>query len=234
MPKALAEVLQLTEQRPKDMTRKTITTAFFSIAATLIVTSSAQAGSLIATASTAEYQSPLGYDFSDPSDDPPTSYQNIGTFAFTPITSLGSVGYLTISGTFGNMDYGLTTALSDYFLGDAADGEQAVEVAQCDSALANCYSGQQGPYTWSFTLEGAQITALANGLANGRIDFGYTWGQGTPAIPDPFFGDANGYDPQYVNAGPATLDVYTPEPATVLFCVSGLAGIVALRRSRKA
>jgi hypothetical protein len=158
------------------MIRKTITAAFLSIAATLVATSSAQAGAVIATASTPEYQSPVGYDFSDPSDDPPTTYQNIGTFTFAPITSIGSVGYVTISGTFGNPDYGLTTALSDYFLGDAADGEQAVEVAQCDSPSANCYSGQQGPYSWSLTLAGGQITALANGLANGSIDFGYTWG----------------------------------------------------------
>jgi hypothetical protein len=107
-------------------------------------------------------------------------------------------------------------------------------VAQCDSLSANCYSGQQGPYSWSFTLSGGQITALANGLANGSIDFGYTWGQGTPAISDPFFGDANGYDPQFVNAGAATLEVFSPEPATFFFGFSGLCGIIILRRFRKA
>jgi hypothetical protein len=213
------------------MTRQTIA-AVFSVAATLAAASSAKAG-LIATASIAEYQSPVGYDFSDPNDDPPTTYQNIGTFTFAPV-STGSVGSITISGTFGNPDFGFTTALSDYFLGDATDGRQAVKVAQCDSASANCYSGQEGPYAWSFRLTGAQITALASGLAHGSIDFGYTWGQGTPAISDPFFGDANGFDPQFVNAGAATLAVFSPEPATVFFAFGGLAGILTLCRSRKA
>ena len=115
-------------------------------------------------------------------------------------------------------------------LSGPADGETAVNVAECDSALADCYSGQEGPYSWTFTLNAAQIADLANGLAKGSIDFGYRWDQNTPPISDPFFGDSNGYDLQYVEAGPATIGVSTPEPATVLFCFCGIAGIVALRR----
>ncbi len=51
----------------------------------------------------------------------------------------------------------------------------AVEVAACDSISANCYSGQEGPYSWSATLTQAEIAALAPALAAGSIDFGYTW-----------------------------------------------------------
>ncbi|MGD1071648.1 MAG: hypothetical protein ABSB15_16040 [Bryobacteraceae bacterium] len=214
------------------MTKKPLKSALLFIAATFALTASAQAGYLYAAVSTLEYQSANGYDFSGAGNYPPTTYQNIGTFSFTPILA-ADLSSITISGTFGNEDYGSTTALSDYFLGDSADGEEAVGVAQCDSASANCYSGQNGPYNWSLTLNAAQIADLANGLLSGSIDFGYTWDQGTPAISDPIFGDQNGYDLQYVNAGPATLDLYTPEPATVFYCFSGLAAVAAFRRFRK-
>lgn len=212
------------------MSKQTIAAVFLSFAATFLVTASAQAQLLYATATIDEFQSPDSYDFSSPSNLPPTTYQYIGTFSFTPI-SAANVSSLTISGSFGN-DYGLTTVLSDYYLGDTTDGEEAVEVAECDNTSDNCYSGQEGPYSWSLTLDAGQIADLATGLADGSIDFGYTWDQDTPPISDPTFGDANGYDLQYVNAGAATLDVYTPEPATFLFCFGGFAGIAALRRLR--
>lgn len=214
------------------MTKQTIAAAFLSIASALVVTSSAQAQLLYATPSLGEFQSPDSYDFSGAGNYPPSTYQNIGTFTFTPIPIAGVVS-VTISGAFG-FPFNTTTALSDYYLGDSTDGEEAVEVAECDSASANCYSGEEGPYNWSLTLDSTEIADLANGLEDGSIDFGYTWDQGTPPISDPIFGDSNGYDLQYVNAGAATLQVaYSPEPATVLFCFSGIAGILALRRFRR-
>jgi hypothetical protein len=210
------------------MNKQTIAAVVLSFAA-LIVTSSAKADII----STPEFQSPDSYDFSGPGNFPPAAYQNIGTLDFTAITDIAA-GSVTISGTFGNLDYNLTTALSDYYLGDTTgDGEEALEVATCDDASLNCYSGEEGPYAWSLTLDAAQIADLSNGLANGALDFGYTWDQNTPPIPDAIFGDSNGYDPQYVEAGPATLNAYTtPEPATFLFCFLGIAGIVVLRRFR--
>jgi hypothetical protein len=78
-------------------------------------------------------------------------------------------------------------------------------------------------------LTGAEITDLAPALAAGSIDFGYTWDASPPAEPVYFFGSPT---LQYVYAGEATLEI-APEPATVLFCVSGLAGLAAFRRFRK-
>lgn len=215
------------------MNKQIITALVLSVAA-LGVTSSAKADIVYASASTSEFQSPDSYDFSGPGNFPPSSYQEIGTFNFLPITDT-NVSSITISGSFGNLGYNSTTALSDYFLGDSIDGEQAVGVAQCDDPSLDCYSGQEGPYNWSLTLNAAEIASLSSGLQNGSIDFGYTWGQNSQPSPD-FLGggDANGYDLQYVEGGAATLTVYTtPEPATFLICFSGIAGVVILRRLRR-
>ena len=175
-------------------TKQIISKALLSIAVAFIATASAQA-SLIVTASTPEFQSPDSYDFSGSGNFPPTTYQNIGTFTFAPIPF--DVNSITISGTFGNLDYNSTTALADFYVGDATDGETAVNVAGCDSASADCYSGQSGPYFWTVTLSGAQLTSLSYGLTHGSIDFGYIWSQNTPAQMDAIGGDANGYDLQF-------------------------------------
>jgi hypothetical protein len=210
------------------MTKQTLITAVLCIGAAFVLTTPAHAGDIIATVGS--YDGPNGYDYVTTT--PPTSYQLIGTFTFT-IPAGESAADVTISGTFGNGD-SPTTALSDYYLGFSGD-EEAVEVANCDSILANCSSGQEGPYTWSATLTQAQIADLAPALTDGSIDFGYTWDSSPPAqpVPDPFF-SPTGYDAQYVYAGAATLDITpSPEPATVLFCFSGLAGLAAFRRFRK-
>jgi hypothetical protein len=209
----------------KNMIKQTSSAVFLSIVASLVLTTPAHAGDIIATIGS--YDSPDGYDFVTTS--PPTTYQLIGTFAFT-IPTGESATNITISGSFGNGD-GTTTALSDYYLGFGGD-EEAVVVANCDSTSANCYSGQEGPYNWSATLTQAEIADLAPALAAGSIDFGYTWDSTTPPFSDPL--SPTGYDDQYVYAGAATLDITpSPEPATVLFCFSGLAGLAAFRRFRK-
>jgi hypothetical protein len=169
------------------------------------------------------YDSPDGYDFS--STFPPSGSTTIGTYTFAPENGLPDA--ITISGTFGNGDVPVT-ALSDYYLGFAGD-ETAVEVAACDSISADCYSGQEGPYAWTATLTQEEIADLAPGLAGGSLDFTYTWGN-SPAIQDAF--SPTGFDDQYVYAGATTLDI-APEPATLLFCFSGLAGLAAFRRFGK-
>jgi len=178
-------------------------------------------------ATTGAYTSTNGYDFETTS--PPTTYQNIGTFTFT-IPTGESAANITITGSFGNGDVP-NTALSDYYLGFAGD-ETAVEVAGCDSASANCYSGQEGPYSWSVTLTPTEIAALGPGLTAGSLDFTYTWDSGTPPVQD--FLSPTGYDDQYVYAGAATLDITpTPEPGTALLWFTGVIGLAAFWGFRK-
>lgn len=205
------------------MNKRIIPSIIFASALTVGLASSAHADIIQPLAS---YDSPSGYDFVTTT--PPSGSTTIGTYTFTIPTDVSVTG-ITILGAFGNSDVP-NTALSDYFLGFAGN-ETAVEVAQCDSASANCYSGQEGPYSWSATLTAAQIATLAPAFTAGSLDFTYTWGS-SPAIPD--FFSPTGYDAQYVYTGATTIDVsLSPEPATVLFCLSGMAGIVALRRFRK-
>jgi hypothetical protein len=200
------------------MTKIKITFAMLSLGAALILTVPAQADII---SNLGAYDSP-GYDFV--TTNPPAGATTIGTFTFT-IPVGDDVTGITISGSFGNGD-SPTTALSDYYLGIPGGDETEVPVAFCDDPAANCISGQEGPYAWSATLTPTQIADLSSALAAGSIDFTYTWDA-------PVFAFA-GFD-QTVYAGAATLDITaTPEPSTVLFCLSGLAGIVILRRFRKA
>jgi hypothetical protein len=209
------------------MNKRIIPSIIFASALTVGLASSAHAD-IIQTL--AYYDSPNGYDFVTTT--PPTGSTTIGTYAVAIPTGVSVTG-ITILGAFGNSDVPVT-ALSDYFLGFAGN-ETAVEVAQCDSASADCYSNQDANNSWSATLTAAQIATLAPAFTAGSLDFTYTWGS-SPAISDPLsvFTGGTGYDPQYVYAGETTIDVsLSPEPATVLFCLSGMAGIVALRRFRK-
>jgi hypothetical protein len=206
------------------MTKQILTTAVFCIGAAFVLTTPAHAGEI--TATVGSYDSPLGYDYN--STLPPTTDQLIGTFSFTPVVPETTLN-ITISGSFGNGD-SPTTALSDYYLGYSGH-EEAVEIEPCDSYSADCAANEDGPTNWTATLTPSEITDLAPALAAGSIDFSYTWDASPPAepIPDLFTG---GYDPQYVYAGEAAI-VITPEPGTVLFCFSGLAGLAAFRRFRK-
>jgi hypothetical protein len=210
--------------KQKIMIKQTIALVFFSMVASLVLTTPAHAGEI--TATVGSYDSPVGYDYN--SSFPPTTDQFIGTFSFTPVVPDTALG-ITISGSFGNGD-SPTTALSDYYLGYSGN-EEAVEIEPCDSYTADCAANENGPTNWTATLTPAEITDLAPALAAGSIDFSYTWDAMPPAEPifDLFTG---GYDPQFVYAGAATLDI-APEPATVLFCFSGLAGLAAFRRFRK-
>jgi len=210
----------------KYMIKQTSSSVFFSIVATLGLITPAHAD-IVATVGS--YDSPDGYDYATTFPTPGQS-TTVGTFTFTPPAE-GAAG-ITVSGSFGNGDVP-NTALSDYYLGFAGN-ETAVEVSACDDILANCYSGQEGPYNWSATLTPAEIALLAPAIADGSIDFTYTWDNSPPAQPIPDIFSPTGYDDQYVYAGAATLDITpAPEPGTVLLCFSGLAGLAAFRRFRK-
>jgi hypothetical protein len=163
----------------------------------------------------ASYDSPDSYDYA--TTFPSTASELIGTFTFT-IPAGNTVGGITISGSFGNGD-SPTTALSHYYLGFAGD-EEAVEVAACDSISANCYSGQEGPYTWTATLTPTQIATLAPALAAGSIDFSFTWDASPPAQAIPDILSATGYDEQYVYAGTATLNLALQTAQTISFTTS--------------
>lgn len=194
--------------------------AILSFGAVFALTTPARAGDIVVTLPT-YYDSPNGYDFVStfPTDDSTT----IGTFTFS-IPAGADVTGITISGTFGNSDNG-TTALSDYYLGFSGD-ETAVEVASCDNILDDCYSAQDGPTSWTYSLTPSDLSTLASAISNGSLDFTYTWDNNTQVA-------FSGYD-QYVYAGAPTLDIAaTPEPATVLICLVGLAGIAARRRFRR-
>jgi hypothetical protein len=208
------------------MTKQIFATAVLCIGAALLVATPAHADNIVRT--TPSYDSTENYDFA--TTFPDSSYHTIGTFGSFTIPAGGNVVSITISGTFGNADVP-TTALSDYYLGYAGN-EMAVKVAACDDPTSNCYSGQEGPYSWTATLNQSQIQALATGLAAGSLDFGYTWDSGAQPIPD--FFSPTGYDAQYVYAGQTTLDIVaTPEPSSIVLCLTGLAGLIAIRRFRK-
>lgn len=208
------------------MTTRTLTVAILSIGAAFVLTTPARADIDLALPS---YDSP-GYDFV--TTFPPSGSTTIGTFTFTIPTGDYVTG-ITLTGTFGNGD-SPTTALSTYYLGDATDGETAVEVAggsdlasPCDNASDSCNSNQSGPTSWTYTATSSDLTALASGLSRGFLDFTYTWD--TPAFA------FSGID-QSVYAGAPMIDIQvapTPEPASVLLLFSALAGIVVLRRFRK-
>jgi hypothetical protein len=201
------------------MAKRKLTAAILSLGATFVLMTPARAGTIFANLPS--YDSPNGYDFV--STFPPGGSTTIGAFTFS-IPAGGVVTGITISGTFGNADNG-TTALSDYYLGYSGH-ETAVQVAGCDSILANCYSAQNGPTPWTDTLTAANLSTLALAIAGGSLDFTYTWDNNTQF--------AISGDDQYVYAGAATIGIQTaPEPATVLLCLGGLVGVAALRRLRK-
>jgi len=225
------------------MTKQTIAAAIFSIVASLTVALPARAGDIIQTLSvnlnsggsgtTSYYDSTDSYDFIS-SFPTPGEVTTVGTFTFTIPTDEVVTGVI-ISGTFGNGD-SPTTAESDYFLGDGSDGETSVEVAggntanPCDSIYDDCYSNQNGPTPWSYTFTAADLANLAGGLSTGSVDFSYTWINNTELDNAALAGSGQ---PQYVYAGAPTIDIQlapTPEPATVLLCLGGLAGIAARRR----
>ena len=201
------------------MAKRTLTAAILSLGTVFALTIPARGGTLITLPN--YYDSPNGYDFV--ATFPPNGATTIGTFTFSVPISL--VTGIIISGTFGNPD-NATTALSDYYFGFSGN-ETAVEVAACDSILNDCFSNQNGPTGWSYTLTAANLNTLAAAISGGSLDFTYTWDNNTQfAFPG---------DLQYVYAGASTLDIQVaPEPASALICFGGLAGIAALRRFRKA
>jgi len=200
------------------MAKRTLTAAILFFGAAFFLATPAHAAAIFVTFPS-YYDSPNGYDFI--TTFPPSGSTTIGTFTFSIPAS--AITEITISGTFGNPDNG-TTALSDYYLGFSGD-ETAVEVANCDSILADCYSNQNGPTAWTYTLTAGDLSTLAPAIASGSLDFTYTWDDNTQFA---FSGDD-----QFVYAGDPTLTILTPEPAPVLMCFGGLALIAALRRFRR-
>jgi hypothetical protein len=200
------------------MAKQTLAAAILFMGAALALTAPARGGAIVATLPS--YDSPNGYDFV--TTFPPAGSTTIGTFTFSiPLGDL--VTGITISGAFGNADSG-TTALSDYYIGYSGN-ETAVEVAACDNILANCYSAQNGPTPWTYTFSPSDLSKVASALASGSLNFTYTWDNNSQ------FAFA-GYS-QYVYAGAPTIAIQiTPEPASVLLCLGGLVGIIALRRFR--
>ncbi len=95
--------------------------------------------------------------------------------------------------------------------------KSAVKVASCDNILDNCYSNQNGPTPWTYTLTAGNLSTLASAIAAGSLDFTYTWDNNTQfAIPG---------DDQYVYAGDPTLALtVSPEPATMVLCLGGSLG----------
>ncbi len=202
------------------MTKRALTAAILLFAALFALTTPARASAIVVTLPS-YYDSPNAYDFV--STYPPSGSNTIGTFTFS-IPGSALVTGITISGTFGNADNG-TTALSDYYLGYSGH-ETAVEVASCDSILADCFSAQNGPTGWTFSLTAADLSTLAPAIASGSLDFTYTWDTNTQFA-------FQGYE-QYVYAGDPTLTVQVaPEPAAVLLCFCGLAGVALLGRFRR-
>ena len=187
------------------MTKRTFTAAILSLGAALILTTPARADTLTSLSratTTARTDTTSSLRFHLPAR--PRSA------LLRTQSRRSTVTGVTISGTFGNGD-NPTTALSDYYLGFSGN-EEAVEVAGCDSILADCYSNQNGPTAWSYTLTAANLSTLASAIAGGSLDFTYTWDNNTQFA-------FSGYD-QYVYAGrprrsASVHPTVTPEPASV-------------------
>lgn len=164
-----------------------------------------------------------GYDFTTPATTPP-SHTTIGEFSFT-IPTGNLVTGVTVSGSYGNGD-SPTTALADFFINYNGAGAP-VEVAPCDDPAADCFSDSNGPTSWTYTFTPADLASVQPQLSKGTLDFSFT--MDAPPFTAP------GFD-WTVYAGQTTLDLTvagTPEPATVFFCLGGLAALALLRRARK-
>lgn len=183
------------------------------MALTFGLSSSAKAGDIIATIG--PYEGAPSFDFSAP--DYPLAAATIGNFSFT-IPTGWSVAAGTISGFFGNdSDPFVTdsTAPSDYYVNGGA-----IEVAACDDSLsfsAPCDTATT-PTAWSYTLSPSDLSNLAPAFGSGTLDFTVVQNF---AIT--------------INTGITTLDlVVVPEPASAFALCGGLAGILLLRRFRRA
>lgn len=156
---------------------------------------------------TTDYEG-IFYDFS--STFPPSSIP-IGTFSFTAIPPGDHIASATISGTFGDVNYG-TTALTDLYAG-------GIEVAECDApggVYPDCAVGtvDGSLVPWSYTFTDGSLTALAAELAAG-LDF--------TAVQ-------NGFGSVVVGTPTLSL-VLTPEPGSIVLLASALA--LAAFRIRK-
>ncbi len=166
-----------------------------------------------------EFNGVPDFDFNVGPPDYPLPPVTIGNFTFTIPTGETVIGG-TITGTFGNNDISAITAASDYFIDNGN-----IKVAACDDAstfndVCDSFSANTSltPTSWSYTLTSNDLSNLATELQNGSIDFSVVQN----------FAVA-------VETGTTTLDlVVTPEPSMIFLLYGGLAGIVLLRRHRKA
>jgi hypothetical protein len=194
------------------MIQRTVLTITLATALCLGIAGSAKAD-IIATVG--EYNGAPDFDF-NPSDYLPATQIPIGDFDFTVPNGLTVIGG-TVSGTFGNTDVYPSSAPSDLYIDNGT-----IEVAECDDAdtlEATCSSSAtQTPTAWSYTFSSNDLTALSSEIAAGDIDFFVVQTDGVA-----------------VQTGTTTLDlVLSPEPSTIYIFCGGLAGIILLRRFRKA
>jgi hypothetical protein len=171
--------------------------------ADIIVAPTFDASNQASAPDTTDYEGNF-YDFS--STFPPVPI-NIGTFDFTIPAGDQIVG-ATISGTFGDVNFG-TTALTDLFV----DGG-TIEVASCGSFTDPCAAGtiDGSLVQWSYTFTSAQLASLTGG----SLDF--------TAVQDSFGA---------IVVGTPTLDIQTvPEPSSIFTLAGGMLAFVALRRRK--
>jgi hypothetical protein len=191
------------------MIRRALLTLLIATAFGPGLTSSAKAD-IISTVG--EFNGTPDFDFN--AADYPLPSVLIGDFSFIIPAGYSVVGG-TISGTFGNNDVEAATAPSDYFIGNGI-----VAVAECDDSLSYTFACDTAstPTSWSYTLTPGDLTNLSTEISAGSVDF---------TVLQNFAVS--------VQTGTTTLDLMlSPEPATVFIFSGGLAGIVLLRRFRKA
>ncbi|NNF17476.1 MAG: PEP-CTERM sorting domain-containing protein [Gammaproteobacteria bacterium] len=167
---------------------------------TLVLTVSQAAMAVPVTATLPDYSSPgdtSGF---------PIDLGDVGTFVF----ATGDMLSATLSGTWGNSDYALSSAGADVFL----DG---ILVAQCVE-FDSCWQDATGTLAWSYTFTAADLALgiLDDGMANLSV------------IQTSSFS---------VRLGSLALDgevVATPEPGIYSLLGIGMIGLVLVRRKKKA
>jgi hypothetical protein len=208
------------------MIKHTIPVLIFSMAASLGLTVTAQAGLIAvhptfgpsnqtALPDTTDYEG----IFYDGTETFPLPSISIGTFNFTIPTGESVIG-ASISGIFGDVNSNNVTALTDLFV----DGG-TIEVGECDIesdgvTYPPCADGTAdgSAVPWSYTFSSTDLLNLEADFSAGSIDF--TADQNSP------FGA--------VVVGDPVLDIQaaTPEPGSIFIVAGGLLTFVALRRRK--
>lgn len=207
----------------KTMKKQTVSAVILSVAAALALAGNARADDISVTPTfdasnqaaapdTTDYE---GIFYDDYTTFPPSSI-TIGTFDFTVPTG-ESVISATISGTFGDVNEGIT-ALADLYVGGGT-----IQVAGCDlnqdSSYPPCAAGTADGslVPWSYTFSAADLSSLAADFSSGSLDF--------TAVQ-------NGFGSVIVGSPVLDLQAATPEPASFLTLAGGLLALAAFRRRK--